>query len=134
MFAIFIISLILIGLSLFCFYKVSGDALAVFAILVGTVSILIGTVSIFIVILSAINTHGLNGQVVDGIIDEPETFVIYTDDNNGAYKINKKNEDFVFVDGTNIIEVETIMPFTYKYKIPRDCIVWTYQPYKEMYK
>lgn len=127
MFAIFIISLILIGLSLFCFYKGFGDALTVFAILVGTVSI-------FIVILSAINTHGLNGQVVDGIIDEPETFVIYTDDNNGTYKINKKNEDFVFVDGTNIIEVETIMPFTYKYKIPRDCIVWTYQPYKEMYK
>lgn len=127
MFAIFIISLILIGLSLFCFYKGFGDALAVFAILVGTVSILI-------VILSAINTHGLNGQVVDGIIDEPETFVIYTDDNNGTYKINKKNEDFVFVDETNIIEVETIMPFTYKYKIPRDCIVWTYQPYKEMYK
>lgn len=127
MFAIFIISLILIGLSLFCFYKGFGDAVVVFAILVGTVSILI-------IILSAINTHGLNGQVVDGIIDEPETFVIYTDDNNGTYKINKKNEDFVFVDGTNIIEVETIMPFTYKYKIPRDCIVWTYQPYKEMYK
>lgn len=127
MFAIFIISLILIGLSLFCFYKGFGDAWVVFAILVNTVSILI-------VILSAINAHGLNGQVVDGIIDEPETFVIYTDDNNGTYKINKKNEDFVFVDGTNIIEVETIMPFTYKYKIPRDCIVWTYQPYKEMYK
>lgn len=127
MFAIFIISLILIGLSLFCFYEGFGDALAVFAILVGTVSILI-------VILSAINTHGLNGQVVDGIIDEPETFVIYTDDNNGTYKINKENEDFVFVDGTNVIKVETIMPFTYKYKIPRDCIVWTYQPYKEMYK
>ena len=102
-------------------------ALAVFAIFVGTVGILIA-------ILSDINTHGLNGQVVDGIIDEPETFVIYTDDNNGTYKINKKNEDFVFVDGTNIIEVETITPFTYKYKIPRDCIVWTYQPYKEMYK
>lgn len=127
MFAIFIISLILIGFSLFCFYKGFGDARVVFAILVNTVSILI-------VILSAINAHGLNGQVVDGIIDEPETFVIYTDDNNGTYKINKKNEDFVFVDGTNIIEVETIMPFTYKYKIPRDCIVWTYQPYKEMYK
>ena len=127
MFAIFIISLILIGFSLFCFYKGFGDAWVVFVILVNTVSILI-------VILSAINAHGLNGQVVDGIIDEPETFVIYTDDNNGTYKINKKNEDFVFVDGTNIIEVETIMPFTYKYKIPRDCIVWTYQPYKEMYK
>lgn len=127
MFTIFIISLILIGLSLFGFYKGFDDALAVFAILVGTVNILI-------VILLAINTHGLNGQVVDGIIDEPETFVIYTDDNNGTYKINKKNEDFVFVDGTNIIEVETIMPFTYKYKIPRDCIVWTYQPYKKMYK
>jgi len=127
LFAIFIISLILIGFSLFCFYKGFGDAWVVFVILVNTVSILI-------VILSAINAHGLNGQVVDGIIDEPETFVIYTDDNNGTYKINKKNEDFVFVDGTNIIEVETIMPFTYKYKIPRDCIVWTYQPYKEMYK
>ena len=127
MFVIFIISLILIGFSLFCFYEGFGDDLNVFAILVGTVSILT-------IILSAINTHGLNGQVVDSIIDEPETFVIYTDDNNGTYKINKKNEDFVFVDGTNIIEVETIMPFTYKYKIPRDCIVWTYQPYKEMYK
>ena len=127
MFVIFIISLILIGFSLFCFYEGFGDDLTVFSILVGTVTILT-------VILSAINTHGLNGQVVDSIIDEPETFVIYTDDNNGTYKINKKNEDFVFVDGTNIIEVETIMPFTYKYKIPRDCIVWTYQPYKEMYK
>lgn len=119
MFVIFIISLILIGFSLFCFYEGFGDDLNVFSILVGTVSILT-------IILSAINTHGLNGQVVDSIIDEPETFVIYTDDNNGTYKINKKNEDFVFVDGTNIIEVETIMPFTYKYKIPRDCIVWTY--------
>ena len=127
MFIIFIISLILIGFSLFCFYEGFGDDLNVFAILVGAVSILT-------IILSAINTHGLNGQVVDSIIDEPETFVIYTDDNNGTYKINKKNEDFVFVDGTNIIEVETITPFTYKYKIPRDCIVWTYQPYKEMYK